>query len=162
MKWTPTKTDARSVVKRVRKSVRSVDARLTVAWIKCAKCQLLPLTNSKTCEIISPSNQLIGTLLMSNYTPEMVAAITAAAPLNLVKAKELAATFGTVTHRSVISKAQSLGVEYVKLSPVKRAAKADTPTKAAYLAAIRKGLALPEREGDLTKAELEAVLESIA
>ena len=99
---------------------------------------------------------------MSNYTPEMVARITAAAPLNLAKAKELAADFGTVTYRSVISKAQSIGVEYVKLSPVKRIPKADTPTKAAYLAAIRKGLALPEREGDLTKAELEAVLESIA
>ena len=99
---------------------------------------------------------------MSNYTPEMVARIRDAAPLNLAKAKDLAADFGTVTYRSVISKAQSIGVEYVKLSPVKRAAKADTPTKAAYLAAIRKGLALPEREGDLTKAELEAVLESIA
>ena len=99
---------------------------------------------------------------MSNYTPEMVARITAAAPLNLAKAKELAADFGNVTHRSVISKAQSLGVEYVKVSPVKRAAKADTPTKAEYLAAIRKGLALPTREGDLTKAELSAVLASIA
>ena len=99
---------------------------------------------------------------MSNYTPKMVAAITAAAPLNLAKARELADTFGNVSYRSVISKAQSIGVEYVKLSPVKRASKSDTPTKAAYLAAIRKGLALPEREGDLTKAELESVLESIA
>lgn len=99
---------------------------------------------------------------MSNYTPEMVARIRDAAPLNLAKAKELAADFGNVTHRSVISKAQSLGVEYVKVSPVKRAAKADTPTKAEYLAAIRKGLALPTREGDLTKAELSAVLASIA
>ena len=99
---------------------------------------------------------------MSNYTPEMVAAITAAAPLNLAKAKDLAAQFGNVTYRSVISKAQSIGVEYVKLSPVKRAAKADTPTKAEYLAAIRKGLALSERSGDLTKAELERVLEAIA
>ena len=98
---------------------------------------------------------------MSNYTPEMVARITAAAPLNLAKAKELAADFGNVSHRSVISKAQSLGVEYVKLSPVKRV-KQDVPTKAAYLAAIRKALALPEREGDLTKAELTAVLEHIA
>ena len=98
---------------------------------------------------------------MSNYTPEMVARITAAAPLNLAKAKELAAEFGSATHRSVISKAKSLGVEYVKLSPVKRTAKADTPTKAAYLSAIRKALALPTREGDLTKAELESVLESI-
>jgi hypothetical protein len=100
-------------------------------------------------------------LLMSNYTPAMVARIQNAAPLNLAKAKELAAEFGNVTYRSVISKAQSLGVEYVKLAPVKRATKGDTPTKAAYLAAIRKGLALPEREGDLTKAELCIVLESI-
>ena len=98
---------------------------------------------------------------MSNYTPEMVARITAAAPLNLAKAKELAADFGTVTYRSVISKAQSIGVEYVKLSPVKRV-KDDTPTKAEYLSAIRKALALPTREGDLTKAELSSVLESIA
>ena len=99
---------------------------------------------------------------MSNYTPEMVARITAAAPLNLAKAKDLAAEFGNVTYRSVISKAQSIGVEYVKLAPVKRAAKADTPTKAEYLAAIRKALALTDRAGDLTKAELERVLESIA
>ena len=99
---------------------------------------------------------------MSNYTPEMVAAITAAAPLNLAKAKALAEEFGSVTYRSVISKAQSIGVEYVKLAPVKRAAKADTPTKAEYLAAIRKALALTDRQGDLTKAELSAVLESIA
>lgn len=99
---------------------------------------------------------------MSNYTPTMVAAIQAAAPLNLAKAKELAADFGNVTYRSVISKAQSIGVEYVKLAPRKRAANADTPTKADYLAAIRKALAVPERGGDLTKAELESVLESIA
>jgi len=99
---------------------------------------------------------------MSNYTPEMVARIRDAAPLNLAKAKDLAADFGTVTYRSVISKAQSIGVEYVKLSPVKRAAKADTPTKAEYLAAIRKALALTDRSGDLTKAELSAVLEHIA
>ena len=99
---------------------------------------------------------------MSNYTPEMVARIRDAAPLNLAKAKDLAADFGNVTHRSVISKAQSLGVEYVKVAPVARKAKADTPTKAQYLAAIRKALALTDREGDLTKAELSAVLEHIA
>ena len=99
---------------------------------------------------------------MSNYTPEMVAAITAAAPLNLTKAKALADQFGNVTYRSVISKAQSIGVEYIKLAPRKRAAKADTPTKAEYLTAIRKALALSDREGDLTKAELSAVLESLA
>lgn len=97
---------------------------------------------------------------MSNYTSAMVARIQASAPLNLAKAKDLAAEFGNVTHRSVISKAQSLGVEYVKASPVKRV-KDDTPTKAEYLAAIRKSLALADRSGDLTKAELSAVLVSI-
>ena len=99
---------------------------------------------------------------MSNYTSSMIARINAEAPLNLAKAKALAEEFGNVTYRSVISKAQSIGVEYVKASPVKRAAKADTPTKAEYLAAIRKGLALTDRSGDLTKAELSAVLQAIA
>jgi hypothetical protein len=96
---------------------------------------------------------------MSNYTSAMVARIQNAAPLNLAKAKELASEFGNVTHRSVISKAQSLGVEYVKASPKPRQSRGIT--KAEYLAAIRKALALPNREGDLTKSELGSVLESI-
>ena len=89
----------------------------------------------------------------------MVARIREAAPLNLAKAKALAEDFGTVSHRSVISKAQSLGVEYVKAAPAARQPRGIT--KAEYLAAIRKGLALPTREGDLTKAELCVILESI-
>lgn len=98
---------------------------------------------------------------MSNYTDQMVAKIKASAPLNLAKAQALSADFGNVTYRSVISKAKSLGVEYVKAAPAAKKSREDSPTKAAYLAAIRKGLALPDREGDLTKAELAAVLESI-
>ena len=98
---------------------------------------------------------------MSNYTETMVAQIKAAAPLNLAKAQALSAEFGNVTYRSVISKAKSLGVEYVKAAPAAKKSRDDAPTKAQYLAAIRKGLALPDREGDLTKAELAAVLESI-
>ena len=98
---------------------------------------------------------------MSNYTDQMVAKIKAAAPLNLAKAQALSADFGNVTYRSVISKAKSLGVEYVKAAPAAKKSREDSPTKAAYLAAIRKGLALPDREGDLTKAELATVLESI-
>ena len=98
---------------------------------------------------------------MSNYTDKMVAAIRNAAPLNLAKAKQLASDFGSVSHRSVISKAQSLGVEYVKAAPAAKAVGPKAPTKAAYLLAIRKGLALPAREGDLTKAELCVILESI-
>ena len=96
---------------------------------------------------------------MSNYTPAMEQRIRDAAPLNLAKAKALAEDFGTVSHRSVISKAQSLGVEYVKAAPAARQPRGIT--KAEYLAAIRKGLALPTREGDLTKAELSAVLQAI-
>jgi hypothetical protein len=98
---------------------------------------------------------------MSNYTDQMVAKIKASAPLNLAKAQELSSEFGNVTYRSVISKAKSLGVEYVKAAPAAKKSREDSPTKAAYLAAIRKGLALPDREGDLTKAELATVLESI-
>ena len=50
---------------------------------------------------------------MSNYTAKMVDAIKAASPLDLGKAKDLAADFG-VSYRSVISKAISLGVQYNK------------------------------------------------
>ena len=99
---------------------------------------------------------------MSNYNSEREARIRAEAPLNLAKAKDLASEFGDVTYRSVIAKAQQLGVEYVKLAPRKRAARDNVPTKADYLAAIRQSLALADREGDLTKAELEAVLVHIA
>lgn len=99
---------------------------------------------------------------MSNYNSEREARIRAEAPLNLAKAKDLASEFGDVTYRSVIAKAQQLGVEYVKLAPRRRAQRDNVPTKADYLAAIRQSLALPERDGDLTKAELEAVLVNIA
>ena len=96
---------------------------------------------------------------MSNYTAEMVARIKTAAPMNLDKAKALASDFG-LSHRSVISKAKSLGVEYIA-QPKRVASKRVGPTKADTLQAIRKGLALADREGDLTKAELETVLEHI-
>ena len=96
---------------------------------------------------------------MSNYTPAMVAKLQAAAPLNLEIAKDLAADFG-FSHRSVISKAKHLGLEYVKASPKAKVAKGIT--KAELTDAIRQAVALPDREGDLTKAELSAVLEHLA
>jgi Zn-dependent peptidase ImmA (M78 family) len=96
---------------------------------------------------------------MSNYIPKMVAALEAAAPLNLEIAKDLAADFG-VSHRSVISKAKSLGLEYVKASPKARAAKGIT--KAELTDAIRQAVALPDRSGDLTKAELDVVLSNLS
>ena len=96
---------------------------------------------------------------MSNYTPKMVAALEAAAPLNLEIAKDLAADFG-ISHRSVISKAKSLGLEYVKATPKARAAKGIT--KAELTDAIRQAVALPDRSGDLTKAELDVVLSNLS
>ena len=96
---------------------------------------------------------------MSNYTPKMVAALEAAAPLNLEIAKDLAADFG-LSHRSVISKAKSLGLEYVKATPKARAAKGIT--KAELTDAIRQAVALPDRSGDLTKAELDVVLSNLS
>ena len=96
---------------------------------------------------------------MSNYTPAMVAKLQAAAPLNLETAKDLAADFG-VSHRSVISKAKHLGLEYVKASPKARVAKGIT--KAELTDAIRQAVALPDRSGDLTKAELDVVLSNLS
>ena len=95
---------------------------------------------------------------MSNYTPAMIAKLQAAAPLNLEIAKDLAAEFG-VSHRSVISKAKHLGLEYVKAAPK---AKAIGTTKADLTDAIRKAVALPDRSGDLTKDELSVVLSNLA
>ena len=96
---------------------------------------------------------------MSNYTKAMEQRIREAAPLNLAKAKALAEEFASVSHRSVISKAQSLGVEYVKAAPK---AKAVGITKAELTDAIRKAIALPDRSGDLTKDELSAILSNLA
>lgn len=103
---------------------------------------------------------------MSKYTNPMIDAVRSAAPLNLAKAHKLANSDlfakADVGYRSIIAKAKSLGVEYVKAAPAAKAQREQQPTKAHYLAQIRKSLALPEREGDLTKAELVNVLESIA
>ena len=97
---------------------------------------------------------------MSNYTPAMIAKLQAASPLDLAKAKALASDFGNVSHRSVISKAKHLGLEYVKASPKAKVAKGIT--KAELTDAIRQAVALPDREGDLTKAELSVVLSNLA
>ena len=75
---------------------------------------------------------------MSNYTPAMIAKLQGAAPLNLEIAKDLASEFG-LSHRSVISKAKHLGLEYVKASPKAKVAKGIT--KAELTDAIRQAFA---------------------
>lgn len=98
---------------------------------------------------------------MSNYTETMIAKIQAAAPLNLDKAHKLAGELG-VSYRSVISKAKQLGVEYVKQERAAKSPKDTGPTKVQMLAEIRSKLALADREGDLTKDELAAILAAVA
>ena len=97
---------------------------------------------------------------MSNYTEKMVAELRNATPLNLEKAKAFASDWG-LSHRSIISKTKSLGLDY-ESQPKRVASKRVGPTKADILDGIRKALTLPDREGDLTKAELESVLEHLA
>ena len=97
----------------------------------------------------------------SIYTQDRIAALTNAQPLNWEKCKQFAADWGT-SPRSIQTKSSILGLEYAKMQAKPKAAKANEPTKAAYLADIRAALALPEREGDLTKAELAAIVVAIA
>ena len=81
---------------------------------------------------------------MSNYTPAMVAKLQAAAPLNLAKAKDLAADFG-LSHRSVISKAKHLGLDY-DVAP--KAAKKIRASKADTVDAIAKAIAVDPADLD--------------
>jgi hypothetical protein len=99
---------------------------------------------------------------MSKYTETMIATLRASAPLDLQKAHALAEQWPEVGYRSIIAKAKSLGLDYIKAEPAAKKPKDTGPTKAAILASIRTRLALPEREGDLTKAELESLLEALA
>ena len=99
---------------------------------------------------------------MSNYTETMVQKIRNAAPLNLAKAQELASDFGNVTYRSVIAKAKSLDIEYIKAAPAAKSVKVRGPTKNDILSGIRSSLSLADREGDLTKDELVIIFEHLA
>ena len=89
---------------------------------------------------------------MSNYTPAMIAKLQGAAPLNLAKAKALASDFGNVSHRSVISKAKHLGLDYVV------APKAIKVSRSDLVAAIAKGLDMPVDDLDgLANAKTSAL-----
>ena len=88
---------------------------------------------------------------MSNYTPAMIAKLQAAAPLNLAKAKDLAADFG-LSHRSVISKAKHLGLDYVVAPKSIKISRSD------LVEAIAKGLDMPVDDLDgLANAKTSAL-----
>jgi hypothetical protein len=92
---------------------------------------------------------------MSNWTPEMVATLRAAAPLNFAKATAMAGDLG-VSARSIVAKATSEGIEYVKAS---KAAKRGGVKKADLANAVEDatGLSLPSL-GNLTVADLTTLL----
>ena len=94
------------------------------------------------------------------YTTQMIEKIEKAQPLNLDKAKALASDLG-VTYRSIISKAKQMNFEYVAKAPAMRK-ESNEPTKADILLGLRSVCSLAEREGDLTKAELSAILAKLS
>jgi len=94
------------------------------------------------------------------YTNQMIEKIEKAQPLNLAIAKELASDLG-VTYRSIISKAKQMGFEYVAKAPAMKKEGSNEPTKADILSGIRSACELAEREGDLTKAELQKILQKL-
>ena len=94
------------------------------------------------------------------YTTKMIAQIENAQPLNLEKAKALASDLG-VTYRSIISKAKQMNFEYVAKAPAMKKEGSNEPTKADILSGIRSACELAEREGDLTKAELQKILQKL-
>ena len=68
-----------------------------------------------------------------NYTPEMIAVLTAAAPINHEKAQALAVQLDRGV-RSIIAKCKREGIEYIsKPAPAKKKA---APSKADLVAAI--------------------------
>ena len=77
---------------------------------------------------------------MSTYTPEMIAKLQGAAPLNLANANAVASDFGNVSYRSVIATAKHLGLGY-DVAP--KAAKKIRSSKADTVAAIAKAVDMP-------------------
>jgi len=96
-----------------------------------------------------------------NYTPEMVATIKAAQPLDLAKAKALGAQLDR-GYRSIIAKAKREGFEYIsKPAPARKKA---APSKAELVGAIAKAVDCDTLDGleKATGQSLAKLLEHIA
>lgn len=96
-----------------------------------------------------------------NYTPEMVATIKAAQPLDLAKAKALGAQLDR-GYRSIIAKAKREGFEYIsKPAPARKKA---APSKAELVGAIAKAVDCDTLDGleKATGQALAKLLEHIA
>ena len=96
-----------------------------------------------------------------NYTPEMIAVLTAAAPINHEKAQALAVQLDRGV-RSIIAKCKREGIEYIsKPAPAKKKA---APSKVDLVAAICSALDMDTCEGleKSTGAALNKLLSSLA
>jgi len=119
------------------------------------RCKILPMQSS--------IQQLKKVLNMTdvNYTPEMVATIEAAQPLDLAKAKALGAQLDR-GYRSIIAKAKREGFEYIsKPAPARKKA---APSKAELVGAIAKAVDCDTLDGleKATGQSLAKLLEHIA
>lgn len=97
----------------------------------------------------------------TKYTPEMVATLEAAQPLDLAKAKALGATMGT-GYRSIIAKAKREGFQYIsKPAPAK---KKSAPSKADMVEAIRIAVDADDLSGleKATGLSLSSLLSALA
>tara|TARA_B110000977_G_scaffold188202_1_gene256160 strand:- start:833 stop:1141 length:309 start_codon:yes stop_codon:yes gene_type:complete len=96
-----------------------------------------------------------------NYTPEMIAVLTAAAPINHEKAQALAIQLDRGV-RSIIAKCKREGIEYIsKPAPAKKKA---APTKTDMVAAIMAATGAANLEGleKATGSALNNLLASLA
>ena len=96
-----------------------------------------------------------------NYTPEMIAVLTAAAPINHEKAQALAVQLDRGV-RSIIAKCKREGIEYIsKPAPAKKKA---APSKAELVGAIAKAVDCDTLDGleKATGQSLAKLLEHIA
>ena len=97
---------------------------------------------------------------MSNYTPKMLDAMTALAPLDNDAVHDLAdnnGLFASVNANSIRSKAVRLGIYRAASGNIAQSKSATGMTKQAMVDAIRASLDLPDRAGDLVKADIDAI-----
>ena len=95
-----------------------------------------------------------------SYTDKECEMIVATEPMTFDAAIILAAEIGK-SHRSVISKAKSLGVTYIPKAKAKPKDTANGPTKVQLMETIRKFLDLPAKEGDFSKLEIVAIYRAL-
>lgn len=95
-----------------------------------------------------------------SYTDKECEMIVATEPMTFDAAIILATEIGK-SHRSVISKAKSLGVTYIPKAKAKAKETATGPTKVQLMETIREILELPAKEGDFSKLEIIAIYRAL-